>query len=111
MAIGHPSVLALQLPQSYHSISWISTIIILFGFNVGHHGQLATVWSLGYGSSRTTYLAECDDPLLGAHDASLDHHKVAVNLAVVGETTHGSNGLLSQIILGGCIVLHNLTSK
>ena len=53
-------------------------------------------------------LAEGDDALLGANAAALQHDKVIVDLTVVGETTHGGDALVSQIVLGGGIVLDNL---
>lgn len=45
-------------------------------------------------------LAEGDNALLGTSAASLDHDVVLVDDTVVGETTHGGDGLLGQVVLG-----------
>ena len=39
---------------------------------------------------------------------SLEHQEVLLNLTVVGEPTHGVDGLVGQIVLGGGIVLDQL---
>lgn len=54
------------------------------------------------------YLSKGDDTLLGASNATLDHEEVVVDFTVVGETTHGCDRLLSQIVLGGGVVLDDL---
>jgi len=54
-------------------------------------------------------LAEGDDPLLGTHAAAKDHHEVIVDLSIVGESSHGSDSLLSHVVVGGSIVLDHLT--
>ena len=55
------------------------------------------------------YLAQSDDTLLGSHTATLDHDEVIVNFTIVDKTTHGGDSLVSQIVLGGGVVLDNLT--
>jgi len=45
-------------------------------------------------------LAESDGALAGTSDATLDHEKILVDLAVVRETTHGGDALLGKISLG-----------
>jgi len=55
----------------------------------------------GSGDLREEGLPEGDDSLLGASDATLEHHPVLVDHTVVGETTHGGDGLLGEIVLGG----------
>lgn len=49
-------------------------------------------------------LSESDDSLLRSHDATLDHDPVLVDLTVVGETSHGGDGLLGQIVAGHSVV-------
>jgi len=44
-------------------------------------------------------LAHGDDALAWAHDGALEHHPVLVDLTVVGEATHRSDGLFGEIIL------------
>ena len=56
------------------------------------------------GDLRKERLSEGDDSLLGSHDATLEHNEVLVDLTVVGETTHGGDSLLGQIVLGHSIV-------
>lgn len=53
-------------------------------------------------------LAQGDDALLGANAAALDHDEVVVDLTIVGEATHGGDALVSQIVLGGGVVLDDL---
>lgn len=57
---------------------------------------------------RADYLAKGQNPFLGAHAASLDHQKVLLDLTVVGEPSHGVDGLVGQVVLGGSIVLNQL---
>jgi len=54
-------------------------------------------------------LAQSDDTLLGSHTATLDHDEVIVNFTIVDKTTHGGDSLVSQIVLGGGVVLDNLS--
>lgn len=54
------------------------------------------------------YLSKSDNSLLGSHAASLDHDKVLVDLSVVREASHGSNGLVSWVIISGSVVLDDL---
>jgi hypothetical protein len=49
-------------------------------------------------------LSEGDDTLLRSHDATLKHDPVLVDLTVVGEATHGGDGLLGQIVGGHGVV-------
>ena len=46
-------------------------------------------------------LAHGDHPLLGAHNATLEHNPVVLDDTVVGEATNGVDALLGQISLGG----------
>jgi len=62
--------------------------------------------SLGVGQQR---LAQSDGSLLRTHQASLQHQEVVGYFTVVRETTHRSDGLLGLIVLGGCVVLHDLS--
>ena len=48
--------------------------------------------------------SESDDSLLGSHDATTDHDPVLVDFTIVGEPTHGSDRLLSEIVLCGGVV-------
>ena len=57
------------------------------------------------------YLSQSQDSLLGSNATSLDHDKVLLDQTVVGETTHGIDGLVSQIIIGSGVVLHQLKIK
>jgi len=50
---------------------------------------------------RDDRLAESDGPLLRSGDATLEHHPVLVDRTVVREATHGCDGLLGEIRLGG----------
>lgn len=50
-------------------------------------------------------LAEGNDTLARSHAATLDHNKVVVNFAIVGEATHGCDVLCGQIVLGRSIAL------
>jgi len=56
------------------------------------------VRSLGDGDEG---LAKGDGALAGARDAALEQEPVLVDLAVVGEATHGGDSLLGKIGLGG----------
>jgi hypothetical protein len=46
-------------------------------------------------------LAQSDGALAGASHAALDHEEILVDLAVVGEATHGGDALLGEVGLGG----------
>ena len=46
-------------------------------------------------------LADGDDTLLGTGDGALDDEEVVLHDTVVGEATHGGDGLLGDIGLGG----------
>jgi len=50
-------------------------------------------------------LAKGQHTLLGTDTAALEHDKVVLDFTVVGETTHWSDGFISEIGLSGCIVL------
>jgi len=56
------------------------------------------------GDLREERLSEGDDSLLWSHDATLEHDEVLIDLTVVWETTHRSDGLLGQIVLGHSVV-------
>ena len=60
---------------------------------------------LGVGEER---LPEGEHPLLGSDAAALDHDKVLLHLSVVGEATHGVDGLVGQVVVCGSIVLDEL---
>merc|ERR1712165_229693 len=60
---------------------------------------------LGVGEER---LPQGEGPLLGSNAAALDHDEVLLDLSVVRETTHWVDGLVSDIILGGGVVLDKL---
>ena len=49
--------------------------------------------------------AEGDDPLLGSRDRTFEKEEVVLDDAVVGETTQGSDLLLSHVVLGGGIFI------
>ena len=54
------------------------------------------------------YLPESEHPFLGTNAAALQHDEVLLDLSVVRETTHGVDGLVSNVIVGGSIVLDEL---
>merc|ERR1719323_1748041 len=60
---------------------------------------------LGVGEER---LPQGEGPLLGSNAAALDHDEVLLDLSVVRETTHWVDGLVSNVILGGGVVLDEL---
>merc|ERR1719370_880730 len=47
-------------------------------------------------------------PLLGPNAASLDHDEVLLDLSIMGESTHGVDRLVSNVILSGSVVLDQL---
>ena len=53
-------------------------------------------------------LPEGQHPLLGADTTAFDQNEILLNLAVVGEATHGVDGLVREIIVGAGIVLDQL---
>jgi len=63
--------------------------------------------TLGVGDER---FAEGEDPLLGSDAAALEHHKVVLDFAVVGEATHWSDGFIGEISLSGSVVLDKFTA-
>jgi len=50
-------------------------------------------------------LADSDDALLRSRDGALDHEEVVLDNTVVGEATHGGDGLLGDVGLGGGIAV------
>jgi len=50
-------------------------------------------------------LTEGQDSLLGSDDASLDHEPVLIDNTIVGESSHGGDGLKGEIVLSGGVVL------
>lgn len=50
------------------------------------------------------YLSQGENSFLRTHTASLDHHKVIVNLSIMWEATHRGDTLLGQVVLGSRIV-------
>lgn len=57
------------------------------------------------------YLAQCNNSLLGAHNTSLQHHIIIVDLAIMREASHRCDCLLCEIIFCWCIVPHNLKQR
>merc|ERR1719323_1381977 len=53
-------------------------------------------------------LSQGEGPLLGSNAAALDHDEVLLDLSVVREATHWVDGLVSNVILGGGVVLDEL---
>jgi len=49
--------------------------------------------------------ADSDDTLLGTRDRALEHQEVVLHDTIVGEATHGCDGLLRDIRVGRCIRL------
>ena len=56
-------------------------------------------------------LSQGQDPLLGSNATSLDHDEVLLHFTVVGEATHGVDGLVSQVVVSGGIVLNQLENQ
>jgi len=54
-------------------------------------------------------LSECQNSLLGSDATSLDHDEILLDHAVMGETTHWVDALVSGVVLGGSIVLDQLS--
>ena len=50
-------------------------------------------------------LAESDDTLLDTRDGALEHHEVLLDDTKVREATHGGDGLLGEVELGGTAIL------
>ena len=50
-------------------------------------------------------LAQGDDTLLGSGNRALEYEEVVLDDTVVGEATHGCDGLLGNVVLGRGIVL------
>jgi len=55
-------------------------------------------------------LSEDDDSLSGSEDGSLEHDEVLGDDTIVGESSHGGDGLLSEIELSGSVVVDFTTS-
>lgn len=53
-------------------------------------------------------LTEGNDTALGSNAAALDHQEIVIDLTIEWETTHRSDGLVRQIVLGGSAVLNDL---
>merc|ERR1719429_132852 len=47
--------------------------------------------------------------LLGSNAATLEHDEVLLDLSIVRESSHGVDGLVRQIVVGGGVVLHQLS--
>merc|ERR1719511_319465 len=54
-------------------------------------------------------LSQGQDPLLGSDAAALDHDEVLLNHTVVWESTHGVDALVGGVVLGGGVVLYQLS--
>ena len=50
-------------------------------------------------------LADGDDTLLGSGDGTLEHEVVVLDDTVVGEATHGGDGLLGDVGVGGGVAI------
>merc|ERR1719507_2842493 len=59
----------------------------------------------GVGEER---LPQGQSSLLGPNAATLDHDEVLLDLSIVGESTHWVDGLVSNVVLGGSVVLDKL---
>ena len=57
------------------------------------------------------YLSQSEHTLLRSNAATLDHDEVLLDQTVVREATHGVDGLVSQIVIGGSVVLHKLKCR
>ena len=55
------------------------------------------------------YLSEGENPLLVSNTRPLDKEEVLLDLSVVRESTHRVDGLVGQIVLGGSVVLDELS--
>ena len=53
-------------------------------------------------------LAESQHPLLRTDAGTLEHQEVLLDLAVVGEATHGVDGLIREVVVGCGVVLDQL---
>ena len=53
-------------------------------------------------------LSQSEYTLLGSDTASLNHDKVLLHQTIMRESTHGVDGLVGQVIVGGSIVLDKL---
>ena len=49
--------------------------------------------------------AEGNDTLLGSRDGALEKEEVILDDTVVRETTQGGDGLLADVVFGGCVVV------
>lgn len=56
-------------------------------------------------------LAQSEHALLAADAAALQHQKIVVDLTVMGETTHGGDRLVCQVVFGGGVVLDELEDE
>ena len=65
----------------------------------------------GQGFFKVFYLSKSENALLGSNATSLDHDEILLDLTVVGEATHGIDGLVGQIVVGGGVVLDQLEAK
>merc|ERR1719402_1131920 len=54
-------------------------------------------------------LPQCKDALLWSNAATLQQDEVLLDLSVVREATHGGDGLVSEVVISGGIVLHQLS--
>ena len=49
--------------------------------------------------------AEGDNAFLGSRDGALEEEEVVLDDAVVGETAHGGDGFLADVVFGGGVVI------
>jgi hypothetical protein len=103
-------------------------LVLLEGSHEGHlvlRGLEATVTELGTGvnelevdllesatlSVHQQGLAQGDATLLGSDATALEHDEVLLHLSVVGEASHGVDGLVSNVVFGGSVVLNELVKE
>ena len=48
---------------------------------------------------------EGNDALLGSRDGTLEEEEVVLDDTVVGETTHGGNSLIADVVFGGGVII------
>ena len=56
-------------------------------------------------------LSQGEDTLLRANATTLNHDEILLNLTIVGEATHGVDGLVRKVIISGGVVLHQLKQR
>merc|ERR1719410_277720 len=82
--------------------------IMLKGCCIGPKKRVLTLRKslLGVGQER---LSQGQDSLLRSNAATLEHDEVLLDLSIVRESSHGVDGLVRQVVVGGGVVLHQLS--